>query len=276
MSKLFKLKMWLTVPDAARHLSIAFGEEVSESDVLRFCLDGHLKLSVQLVNGGYACRRKPVDLADIQFDRVSNLDGSGYIELPRNGSIRSDELGVFQVSREVTELEAAVWDLPLVAGERLDVEHRYQMLTGGPEVSTVYLDGALVQSTNGTLFELQEHFSDNKHFDKKNLKKPYLHADNFYPAGGLPQDSVLVVRTEALREFEQSLKDSPVSSARVSDNSLVSTIAALLGSWPGGKLPSGKDLERAAESIGISISDDSIRKALNAAIELAPSLKRPT
>ena len=49
-SKLFKLKEWLTVPDAARHLSIVFGEEVSEADVLRLALDGHLKLSVYFVN----------------------------------------------------------------------------------------------------------------------------------------------------------------------------------------------------------------------------------
>ena len=30
-SKLFKLKEWLTVPEAARHLSILFSEEVSEA-----------------------------------------------------------------------------------------------------------------------------------------------------------------------------------------------------------------------------------------------------
>lgn len=270
MSKLFKLKMWLTVPDAARHLSIAFGEEVSESDVLRFCLDGHLRLSVQLVNGGYARRRNPVELADIQFDRVQNLDGSGYIDLPKNGPLRSDELGLFQVSTEVTELEAAVWDLPLVAGERLDVEHKYQMLTGGPEVSSVYLDGALVQSTRGTLFELQEHFSGNKHFDKKDLKKPFQHPGNFYPAGGLPSDSVLVVRTEALRDFEKSISNEPTLAVR--DESLLAVIAALLAQWPSGKPPSGKDLEKAAQAVGLKISDDTIRKALKAAREIAPTL----
>lgn len=43
---LYRLKKWLTVPDAAAHLSIAFGEEVTEADVLRLGLDGHLTLSV--------------------------------------------------------------------------------------------------------------------------------------------------------------------------------------------------------------------------------------
>ncbi len=50
MRKLLKLKEWLTVSDAARHLSILFGEEVSEADVLRLALDGHLTLSVDFVN----------------------------------------------------------------------------------------------------------------------------------------------------------------------------------------------------------------------------------
>ncbi|MHB9100341.1 MAG: hypothetical protein ACYC2E_02320 [Sulfuricella sp.] len=46
MRKLDKLKKWLTIVDAARYLSIAFDEDVSEADVLRLALDGHLKLSV--------------------------------------------------------------------------------------------------------------------------------------------------------------------------------------------------------------------------------------
>ena len=36
--------------ESARHLSILFGEEVAESDVLRLGLDGHLPLSVDFVN----------------------------------------------------------------------------------------------------------------------------------------------------------------------------------------------------------------------------------
>ncbi|SFU32451.1 hypothetical protein SAMN05216417_101233 [Nitrosospira multiformis] len=50
MSKLLKLKKWLTISDAVRYLEIVLGEEISEADVLRFALDGHLTLSVDLVN----------------------------------------------------------------------------------------------------------------------------------------------------------------------------------------------------------------------------------
>lgn len=61
------------------------------------------------------------------------------------------------------------------------------------------------------------------------------------------------------------------------DSSVLLTLAALLAAWPGGAsaIPSGKDLERAAQALGLAVSDDTIRKALKAAQESAPSLPPP-
>ena len=39
ISKIFKLKQWLNLRDAATHLSCVLDEEVSESDVLLLALD---------------------------------------------------------------------------------------------------------------------------------------------------------------------------------------------------------------------------------------------
>jgi hypothetical protein len=55
------------------------------------------------------------------------------------------------------------------------------------------------------LCQLQEHFEDNEHFSKDQLKKPRSHPDNFYPAGGLPEDAVLVIRTDELANFQRRL-----------------------------------------------------------------------
>ncbi len=62
VSWLFKLKKWLTLEDAAQHLSIILGEDVSESDVLHLALGGRLKLSVRFVNHASARRRRVVPL----------------------------------------------------------------------------------------------------------------------------------------------------------------------------------------------------------------------
>ena len=43
--KLFALKKWLSIADAAKRLSASFGEEVTEADIFRLALDGELRLS---------------------------------------------------------------------------------------------------------------------------------------------------------------------------------------------------------------------------------------
>ena len=37
-----------------------------------------------------------------------------------------------------------IWDLPMHGAEQLDVEHRYQALTDGPEVTLTNIDGTFV------------------------------------------------------------------------------------------------------------------------------------
>jgi hypothetical protein len=67
VSKLFKLKKWLTLSEAARHLSIVFGEEVAKADVLRLALDRHLKLSVNFVNHARARCGKVVPMEEAKL-----------------------------------------------------------------------------------------------------------------------------------------------------------------------------------------------------------------
>ncbi len=54
--KLYKLQACLPVSEAARRLSQEMGEPVTLKQVLRLSLDGHLTLSVNLVNGTLARR----------------------------------------------------------------------------------------------------------------------------------------------------------------------------------------------------------------------------
>ncbi len=78
MTKLFKLKEWLTVADAAGHLTIAFGEPVTNADVLRLALDGRLRISVHFVNRAYLPRGTVVGIEEgrqIPVDLVSKFGG---------------------------------------------------------------------------------------------------------------------------------------------------------------------------------------------------------
>lgn len=265
MSKLFKLKKWLTVPDAAKHLTIVFGEEVTEADVLRFALDGDLRLSVHLVNGAYARPCFLVNVEELEWDEVSGLDGYGTIKIHRGGRIFGDERGRFQVHRTVTELDSDVWDLPLTGGERVDVEFRYQQLTNGPEVTAVSLDGVFVAATNGDLKEIQSRFEDGPYFNKSDFKKPFLHPDNFHPAGALPDDGVFVVRIEALTDFIQSVN---AESTRVEKppgtierNTLLTIIAALCKDAGYDHTKHAKTaglIQSTADKMGVSIGETTI------------------
>jgi hypothetical protein len=231
MAKLFKLKEWVTLPEAAKHLSNILEEEVAESDLLRLALNGHLKLSVNFVNGAHAKCGKVVPYERAKM-YISSTDKSVFPLMIRKGVYINDELpaeieqglhdktmefhpmGIVIRENEILELEETVYslfgvyDLPMIGAERLDVEHQFQQETGGPKVELANLDGAFVEGKGGLLYQLQERFYENEYFkkdslekNKKRLAKPLNSPENFYPAGGLPTDNVLVVRTAGFTEF---------------------------------------------------------------------------
>lgn len=275
MGKLFNLKEWLTVADAAKHLSIVFGEDVTDADVLRLALDGRLQLSVHFVNGTQARRGEVVSWNETEWilgpafsdrdgwatevepsDQVRIMDcpanlHSLYEKTPNDIKEKTTPLcmslnigGERYLNRgEKISTLWNVWDLPMIGGERLDIEHAYQQLTGGPAITAETIDGAFVEGSEGQICQLLEdydnnefqagstaqlvklkrhiagakikkaeaesllklHKEDRKKFQEERKSKPA--PEHFYPAGGLPKDSVLVVRTNALREFEASIND---------------------------------------------------------------------
>lgn len=196
MSKLLALKQWVTVADAANYLSDAFDEDVSESDVLHLAIEGRLQLSVHFVNHAKAKEMKllPLEEAD------------SFLGIPVQGHEPYDVvLGIpWKSGRVLAEVKnsrvktiSGIWDLPMVGNERIDVEKKYQSLTGGPDVTLVCLDGTFVENSDGQIYQLQEFFDG----DRYQKDHPSHNTKKSYPAGGLPEDAVLVVRTEVLRGF---------------------------------------------------------------------------
>ncbi len=252
-SKIFKLKEWLTLPDAAKHLTGVCNEEITEADVLRLALDGHLKLSVNFINHTKAKCGNVVGYEDVEwigFPKESDDKTPFFLveekEKPSYyiNSTQIDDTRFLNLSDKVITIQG-VWDLSMIGCEELDIEHKYQELTGGPAVTLQNLGGAVVEERGGEVMcQLQERFKDrdfqdvmgdieerlkqqrignddiggveqekalgllegfqNKFYEKKRSQPE---ADNYFPAAGLPHDSVLVVRTEALRAFEQLIAD---------------------------------------------------------------------
>jgi hypothetical protein len=207
VKKLLNLKQWLTVAEAARHLSILFAEEVSEADVLQLALDAHLTLSVHFINGARgrcgpivavadakgAVRAETPDEFKPQISSFLGTDPEGFWH--SFDGLLLDDGRVLDYGRE-TILIDGVWDLSMLGHERLEIEQRYQILTAGPEVDTSFRDGQLdtpiVSREDGTFCQIHE---------------PYFVAEHYFPAEGLPADGVLVVRTSALHDLEARLSE---------------------------------------------------------------------
>lgn len=285
MSKLFKLKEWLTLLDSARHLSIAFGEDVNEADVLRLALDGHLKLSVNFVNKARAKCGEVILIADAQYrefsaDLVASIPGlseeaKGKPVMVLQG-LNIDDKRVLELDSEVISLDG-VWDLPMIGAEQLDIEHEYQNLTGGPAVTLINLEGAFVERVEGRMCQLQDSFDPreiNTPQGKKKLDRSY------YPAGGLPQDAVIVVRTAALREFEQAVNGVPEAIEKPlgakERNSLLTIIAALCD-YSAIDL-NGREavaqIEAMTDEIAAPVGNDTIRTAIKQIPDALESRKK--
>lgn len=303
MGKLLHLKEWLMVADAARHLSIIFGEEVTEADVLRLALDRRLRLSAYFVNHAIGRRAKWIaweeytELVELtaELDKMHGKEEARTVEEKRKPVLRCDD--------EVVTL-TGVWDLPMIFNERLDIEHEYQNLTGGPSVTLQGLDGAFVEGRDGEMYQLQENYDENEfqsgsraHLEKlqqqiaengikgveaelllnrhKEQRKEFLEKqrtrpakENYYPAGGLPKDTVLVVRTEALRDFEQSVnvtQNDPEKPIAANERNSLLTIIAALCEYSAIKPQdrgTASQIAKLTEEIGAVVSDDTVRRAL--------------
>lgn len=283
VSKLFQLKEWLTIKEAAQHLSGVFSEPVSEADVLRFALNRHLTLSVNIVNGAYGRRGRITLVEDAKRVAIEKAKADGFAKFSESiadaavGGCMIDDKRVLDLEPDVVGL-GGVYDLPLIGAEQLDIEHKYQLLTGGPAITLEDYEGAFVQQDEFTLYQLQESFDDNEFHSGssaelerlkariKSEKMPRKEADrllkkhekdrkdyldrarsrlkstDFYPAGGLPRDTALVVRTGALMELQKRVGDATKVERNLgsrAETTYLNIIGALvhliLGRSPGGR-----------------------------------------
>ena len=115
---LYKLKRWLTLTDAAAHLSIAFGENVTEADVLRLGLDRHLTLSVDFVNGGHGRLGKVIPRAQATFRTIEikprgkpPKEGGTSYKVIKGLSISKDEVLEFDHRETRIASIGDIWDV---------------------------------------------------------------------------------------------------------------------------------------------------------------------
>lgn len=258
MSTLFKLKEWLTVPETANRLSGLFEEKILEKDVLRLALDGHLQLSVNFVNDTYGAR------CDIRRSKLETTK-SDPISLPSNidpcasdsedfvyGCLLNNEDGLKRSGSR--ELLYGIYELTMLSSDKLTVEHKYHQLTNGPEVNFSCLSGPIVKNSKNEFFEIF-YSSDSSH-------------SNYQPALKLPDDSVLIVKQDAMTALENTLarytKNAGKSLAARERNTLLLIIGALLKqkniSWT--ERGAAAKVAAFTETTGAPVSEEKILQVL--------------
>jgi len=224
MSRLLALKEWITLEEGAGYISALFIETVTISDLYRFALAGHLTLSVNFVNHGRANLGKKVLIREAGFtisaslnqDVVGNYLPITVDALPEfDAWLAANEEGKKALSasepkaktillkgEQISATECVVlddtpaviegiWDLTMVGAERIDIEHYLQSALAGPEVAVLNLGGVLLSRPDGTYARLLERFGE---------ARPFL-KNSYFPAGSLPQNAPLVIRSTALNDF---------------------------------------------------------------------------
>jgi len=159
------------------------------------------------------------------------------------GSIDGISIGnglILELDSSIINIEG-VCDLPMIGSELLDVSWRYHLDALGVETNGIKLDGTFVSDNDNIMYQIQDFFGDyhnykaarDRQFNKlrklqlsksTNRRKAKLielrqekfkeldaqwnkwnRIDRYYPAGGLSDDSILVVRTSAIAEFLSTL-----------------------------------------------------------------------
>jgi hypothetical protein len=261
--KLFKLKEWLTVADAARHLAILCDEDVTEADVLRFVMDRHLRLSVRFVNAtpGRCGRLVSLDDAEVPITKLSDDPKVWlYGDVRPYGLLKTNETVVLH---KESCLLCGVHDLAMIGNEVMEVERRYQELTGGPPPDRS-AECFFVKTDEKSVIRLE------LSIDSTEFLKTLPHQITRVSFLGLPPDSYFVVRSDALREFEQSLNGAPHGQEKpittTERNSLLTIIEALCdySAIKTQKHGATAQIAKLTDDIGASVSPDTVGRYLKA------------
>ncbi|MFC6670503.1 hypothetical protein [Marinobacterium aestuariivivens] len=254
-SRLHTLKKWVTLQKAAAQLSEVFEEDVTEADLFQFALEGQLKLSVNLVNHGYARLGAvvPVDQAAVWIHAGSDYLPTMNEDIPE--SIR-EVIRAAQIGRPLSEdnrcalagfiserypsdaSTGATLSGMLVPDDSAVVEIDYSKVHPISGVWDLSLYGAerldierrLMDELDGPAVELNT-LDDVLLLDETRQivasLQTYSRDVGYFPIERIPDDAMLVIRQSELQRFINERSDTPLEmSPRVEDGHL-KTIAIM-------------------------------------------------
>ncbi|ALO33901.1 hypothetical protein CMT41_03540 [Colwellia sp. MT41] len=221
MNQLFKFEEWLTLEDAANHISIKFGRPVTLAHLYQFSLSGDLKLSANFVNPAKAKKVTLIKKEDIKYKKIvpkgiKDFPQTGGFKVPTNAQHPiSRELWVESIEAQVVSL-SGVWDLSMIGTEKFSIKQLHQQEISSdievkvPEAMSVYVKGAKETYELQLLLTMEQYREQHNTPLVNGMRSKILDCALAYPASRLDElDYVLVVKTKEVTRFIQRLGGTP-------------------------------------------------------------------
>ncbi len=254
MKKLFKLKEWLTLEDAAKRLTTSFEEEISEADCLQLALDRHITISVLLDSSVYVIASeviKTTQRESLAGFTVSTSDDGAIVHLLDGEQFLPNhqldhEYEDIKRSGSVFSLPHGIYDLPMVGAEELDVMHTFDLAQGRSPREFVNIEGAFLNAGGRVLNVLKNYNEFSYKPDDSGRVRIFDSTQNkfvdfsnwhsfFYPDDRL-RDVEFVFRRENIEQFEKGNLGDEGQSLTMDESLLV--IGSMLNALKNAQTPS--------------------------------------
>ncbi|WP_456412174.1 hypothetical protein [Thiolapillus sp.] len=230
MKKLYTLKSWFSLPDAAERLSAGLGEKVSVNDVLQLVIEELLPLSwyirhvpARKVAPYTALRGRGYSPEFFQMQKLFFPDK----EFPQDQLIISDAWACVDGEESIVYLDGPFLLELKYCGALMDWIHAHLTNTGGELIS---LDGFFVSDNEGTLWQIMEH-QPRSHYKTPDGEEKEM-AASYHPSCIFPEQAEMIVQRQHIEAFEKSLSESsniePTPLPQRTETSYLNMIAALL------------------------------------------------
>lgn len=215
------LKSWLTVPQTGGACISRLGYFLSDEEIYRLALDGHLRLCAVFPTGPMAKVLKQVAKEEIEYEEMADLSGTQTLRVPVAGPVFQLHDGTCyqEAGEELVRLAPdSPFELAMIGGERAEIEqllwkeHRLD-----PE-DTTNIDGTFLAIGQGAQRRLLQIV--------KELPRKIGESVSYFPVGGLPTDTIIAVTPKALDELAQKLESEGQASSE--------SAATKDGLWPWG------------------------------------------
>lgn len=207
MSKLFKIKQWVTAQQALEFLNTQLESSFSKLDVLQLIAEQELKYSVKFEHRVPAKIGKVVQFKDVPLYALPNKDGERKIFLPlgkclvpglkggKDGTFEWDDETPFACFEKNIGYIDGIWDFAMVGNEVVDVANMIRAEIKLGPLNLVNHDGVFLCRPDGTYANLHTMFIPD---EEKN---------HYSEESSLFQHASIGFRTAELKRFIAEIND---------------------------------------------------------------------